>query len=65
MPSYAEPTPLIPEDRFQAIAALLAVGLRRLHAHSQHEPLFLENRSESSLNCLEFRSETVLSGPTG
>ncbi len=59
MRPYFDPPSLTPEDRFSEVAALLAVGLLRLHTAT------LEKSSNSSLNSLELPCETVLSGDSG
>jgi hypothetical protein len=61
---------LASEQRFQNIAALLAIGLRRLRPrtalpeHSAGQTA-AENPPESSPDCLEFSAETRLSGHSG
>ncbi|HEY7423340.1 MAG TPA: hypothetical protein VH682_03780 [Gemmataceae bacterium] len=55
---------LTPEQRFQRIAALLAVGLRRLRPRST-PPSDLKNLPELSPNGLELGGEMRLSGHAG
>ena len=50
---------LTAEERFDAVAVLLAVGLLRLHDNAS------DKTANSSPNCLELSSETVLSVHTG
>lgn len=61
---------LTPQDRFREIAALLAVGVLRLHdrttaAAASDEHLAPKNPEKSGDSCLELSAKTVLSVHTG
>jgi hypothetical protein len=69
MRSDVAPPSLTPEDRLRELAALLAAGLLRLHAHAAAADCAgrptPENSSNSSPNYLELSGKIVLSGHTG
>lgn len=61
---------LTPEQRFQKISALLAIGLRRLRPRTPFPDDIapqsaVRNPPKLSLNCLELSDETRLSGHAG
>ena len=69
MRPHVDRSVLAPEDRFQQVATVLAVGLLRLHARpvAADSALHVAHKKppNSSPNCLELPGETVLSVHTG